>query len=139
MIAQIKTAIIGLLQSLTDLKAIYAYPEPDAKAGFPYAIVTWDRNQSDVITNQQDRVALTFRVRCIQEKMENHKGREAAEITSDDRVAKIEALYRDNNDLGLSNVLRVLPMESTKTYDSGGTRIITETLVKVEVLANVKI
>lgn len=75
----------------------------------------------------------------VQEKLEEFKGRENAERTTKDRAWKIETLFRENNNLGLENVLRVLPIESRKTYDANATRIILEVLLRVQIIAPVTI
>lgn len=139
MINTIKTAIIGLLNGLEGIKNVFGYQNQDAQGGYPYICVIWESNEAEVITNSQDRVRATFKISLFQEKFEQLKGREAAETTSDDRTHKIEKVFRDNNDLGLSDVLRVLPVNSKKTYIDGGTRIQVEVSLSVEFLQDVKI
>lgn len=137
MINQIKTAIIGLLNGLEGIKNVFGYQNQDAQGGYPYICVIWENNESEAITNSQDRVRATFKISLFQEKIEQFKGREAAETTSDDRTYKIEKLFRDNNDLGLSRVLQVLPVSSKKTYIDGGTRIQVDVSLSVEFLQDV--
>lgn len=138
MIDTIKQAIIGLLKNIPEIIAIYDYPENNPK-GYPYAFVTWEGNESSELTNTQDSIYLNFRITLVQEKLEDLKGRKNAEITTEDRAWKMETLFRENNDLGMANVLRVLPMETRKIYDATATRIILEISLKVHIIANVKI
>lgn len=138
MINTIQSAIKTLLLTIPDIRGVYEYPEGNP-IGYPYMWITWDSNESDELTNQQDRITIKYKIVLVQEKIAELKGRQNAEITTKDRAWKIETLFRENNNLGLSSVLRVLPMESKKTYDSQATRIILETILKVEVVANVSI
>lgn len=139
MINTIQAEIIKLLkENLGEIKGFYEYPETNP-IGYPYVWITWEGNESEELTNTHDRVNITFKITMVQEKLEELKGRKNAEITTKDRAWKIETLFRENNNLGLDNVLRVLPVESVKTYDGTATRIILETIVKAQVVAPVKI
>lgn len=139
MINTLNQAIIALLETLTDLKGVYDYPETSGKDGYPFAYSIFDGDESEVLTNGSDRVRAKFQIFLFQEKFENLKGRRNAEITSNDRTYKIAKLFRDNNDLGLSNVLRVLPVSSKKSYVDGATRIQVEISLSVEYTQNVSI
>lgn len=139
MINTIKNAIIGFLETLEGIKNVAGYIDSEGKKGYPYICVVWDSNESEIITNAQDRVRANYKIVLLQEKLEQFKTRAGAESTSDDRTYKIEKLFRDNNDLGLSDVLRVLPVSSKKTYIDGGTRIQVEVSIIVEFLQNVSI
>jgi len=138
MINLINKQIIGLLESIPEIKGVYEYPESNP-TGYPYIFITWEGNESSELTNTQDNVYLKYKITLVQEKLEDFKGRKNAEITTADRAWKIENLFRENNDLGLSNVLRVLPVETIKKYDSSATRIILETSIRVHIIAEVKI
>lgn len=137
MINTIKNAIIGFLETLEGIKNVSGYIDSEGKNGYPYICVVWEANESEVITNAQDRVRANYKIVLLQEKLEQFKTRAAAEITSDDRTHKIEKVFRENNDLGLSSVLRVLPVSSKKTYIDGGTRIKVEVSLSVEFLQDV--
>lgn len=139
MINTIKNAIIGFLETLEGIKNVVGYIDSEGKKGYPYICVVWDSNESEIITNAQDRVRANYKIVLLQEKLEQFKTRAGAESTSDDRTYKIEKLFRDNNDLGLSDVLRVLPVSSKKTYIDGGTRIQVEVSIIVEFLQDVSI
>ena len=139
MINTIKNAIIGFLETLEGIKNVVGYIDSEGKKGYPYICVVWDSNESEIITNAQDRVRANYKIVLLQEKLEQFKTRAGAESTSDDRTYKIEKLFRDNNDLGLSSVLRVLPVSSKKTYIDGGTRIQVEVSIIVEFLQDVSI
>jgi len=134
MINTIFDAIKTELLTLEDIKAVYAYPESNP-TGYPYCYITWENNESEIMTSQEDRVIITYRITMVQEKIEDLKGRRNAETTIRDRQWKLEELFRENNDLGISNVLRTQPINTIKTYVDG--RIVTETELKVQVLAEV--
>ena len=136
MIQTVKAKIKELLDSLDEIVEVYEYPENNPE-GYPYIFITWEGNESSELTNTQDTVFIHYKITLVQEKLEAFKGREDAEITTEDRAWKIESLFRDNNDLGLDNVLRVLPVDTIKRYDAQATRIILETILKVHVVANV--
>jgi hypothetical protein len=137
MIQTIKNKLVELLLTVPEIKDVYTYPEMSPKNGYPYIYITWEKNESDVLTNRNDNVYVSFKIVLVQEKSEVLKGSANAEITSDDRVDKIEKLFRDNNDLGLTGVLRIFPAESTKTYDTDAKRIIVETLLKIHTVENI--
>lgn len=139
MLNTINNAIVGLLETLQDLKKSYDYPEASGKDGYPFAYSIFDGDESEVLTNASDRVRANFKIVLVQEKFEPTKGRRNAEITTNDRIYKIEKLFRDNNDLGIDSVLRVLPSSSKKTYIDGGTRIEISISLQVEFIQNVTI
>lgn len=138
MINTIKNKIKELLGGIEEIIGVYDYPETNPK-GYPSAWVDWEGNESSELTNQQDSVFLKYKITLIQEKLEEFKGRKNAEITTADRAWKIETLFRENNDLGLGNVLRVLPVETEKIYDASATRIILNITLRVQIVADVKI
>ncbi len=138
MIQTIQAKIKTLLDTLDDVVGVYENPQAET-TGYPYIYLTWEGNESELITNQEDRVTLIYKITMVQEKIEELKGRSAAEKTSRVRAWDIETLFRENNDLGLASVLRVLPVSTTKRYDASSTRIILETRVQVQILAEVKI
>jgi hypothetical protein len=136
MINTVRNGIKTLLDTLSDIKEIYNHPENNP-SGYPYAWITWEGNESQELSNREDRVTMIFRVTLVQEKLEELKGRTQAELTSMDRAWQIEELFRKNNDLGLAGVLRVLPVETKKEYDASATRIILSTTLKVQVVSEV--
>jgi hypothetical protein len=136
MIKTIYDKIVTLLKTLDEIKKIYENPESNPK-GYPYAWVVWEGNESQELTNSEDRITMNFKITLVQEKLEDFKGRKEAEETTKDRAWKIEELFRDNNDLGLSSVLRVLPTSTTKSYDPDSKRIILETLLSIQVVGSV--
>jgi len=138
MINTIKNKIITLLGGVDEIIAVYGYPEnnPD---GYPYIFVTWETNESEELNNTQDSVYIRYKITLVQEKLEELKGRENAEITTEDRAWKIETIFRENNDLGLTDVLRVLPVNTIKRYDAQAGRIILETIVQVHTFADVTV
>lgn len=134
MIETIFQAIKTELLTLEDIKEVYAYPESNPK-GYPYCYITWENNESEVLTNREDRVIITYRITMVQEKIEDLKGRKNAETTIRNRQWDLESLFRENNNLGINNVLRTQPVNAIKTYVDG--RIVTETELRVQVLAEV--
>ena len=139
MIQIIKNRVIELLGTIPEIKKIFSYPDSSGKDGYPYLMVTWERNDNDVLDSARDRVVMTFKLTLVQEKLADFKGADNAEKTTDDRAYKIEQLFRDNNDLGLPAVQRVWASETVKSYDSSATRIIISTNLKVQTFANVKV
>ena len=138
MIQEIKDEIKTLLDTLDDIKGVYENPQSDT-IGYPYIYLTWQGNESELITNREDRVTLIYKVTLVQEKTEDLKGRANAEKTTMNRAWALEKLFREKNDLGMAEVVRVIPMNTTKTYDASSTRIILETELRVQIIAEVKI
>jgi hypothetical protein len=138
MINELQTEIAKLIKQVPGVKAVYEHPEAKS-VGYPFVWIEWVNNESEVLTNVSDRITLTYKITMIQEKFEQLKGRKNAEITTKDRAWRIEKLFRDNNDLGSSSVLRVLPVSSVKSYDDNSTRIVLETTVRVQVTAPVSV
>jgi len=136
MIKIIKTKIKELLDGVDDIVQVFEYPENNP-TGYPVAFITWEGNESSELTNAQDSVYLTYKITLVQEKLEVFKGKKDAEITTEDRAWKIETLFRENNDLGLADVLRVLPVSTEKRYDAEATRIILEVTLQIHTFANV--
>lgn len=136
MIKTIKDEIIKLLNTLEGFKGVYGYPQNNP-TGYPYCYVVWEDNEAEVLTNREDRIAVKFIITTVQEKVEELKGKAKAEATTINRAWAIESLFRDNNDLGITNVLRVLPTRSVKKYDATADRIILETEVVVQAIAEV--
>jgi hypothetical protein len=136
MINTIKDKIKELLDTIPEIKGIYECPENNP-TGYPCAWAVWEGNESDELNNSEDRVTLKFMITLVQEKLEDFKGRKNAEIVTNDRAWKIEELFRKNNSLDLTNVLRVLPVETTKSYDASATRIILNTLLRVQIVSGV--
>lgn len=136
-IQEVQNKIIELLGEIEGLKGVYSYPEISGKDGYPYIFVIWESNDSEILTNANDRVKMSFKVVLVQEKLSSFRGPAAAEAVSNDRVWKIEKIFRDNNDLEIAGVLRVLPVSSKKTYDNSEPRIIVESVVEVEAIASV--
>jgi len=138
MINTIYNKIVTLVKTLDDIKEVCEFPQGNPK-GYPYAWITWDTTESSELTNREDSVFITYKITLVQEKIEELKGRKNAEITTKDRAWKIEELFRENNDLGMDGVLRVLPVNTIKRYDASATRIIIETIIRVHIISEVKV
>lgn len=136
MIQTILNKIKDKLGTLTDIVAVYDYPVITSE-GYPYAFITWDGNESEVLTNYEDSVIMNYTITLVQEKMEELKGRQNAEITAMNRAWEIEELFRKNNDLDTTGVLRVLPVSTIKKYNNDATRIILEIKLKIQVVVSI--
>lgn len=143
-IVEIKSAIKGILEAVVDdagtrkIVVVYNYPEskPD---GYPYAWINYAGDVSEIHSNTSDSVEYTFEVNLIQEKMEDFKGRADAEATAEGRSYDINEAFRENNDLGLDDILRVLPAETVKSYVEGNTRIQLKIILKVQTLETISV
>ncbi len=137
---KIKSTLEAVVQEdgTSKITVVYKYPESDAPS-YPYGIIDFRGSTEEEHSNSQDRVDYEFGVRIIQEKVEELKGREAAEETTMERSYAVSQAFRENNDLELSGVLRVLPLETEKAYVDGGTRIELTIKLLVQVLEEIKI
>lgn len=127
----IKTNVEAVVQGDGTAKIVIVYNYPEYKpTGYPYAYIDFKGDEEEVLNNRQDRTNYEFEVVIIQEKMEEFKGRAEAEETAMERAYAVSEQFRANNDLGLADVLRVVPLKVVKTYVDGATRIrLTITLV----------
>lgn len=141
-IVTIKSAIKGILEAIVQedgtrkIVVVYNYPE-NKPTGYPYAYINYLGDVSEVYSNVQDLVEYTFEVIFIQEKIEDFKGREDAETTTEGRSYDINEAFRADNDIGLSDVLRVMPVETVKSYVEGNTRIQLKIILKVQTLETI--
>lgn len=137
-IITIKGKIKSLLEAIVEdggstRKIVIVYNYPESKpTGYPYAWINYLGDVSEVHTNLNDAVEYNFEVNLIQEKMEELKGRAGAEATIEAMSYTINESLRADNDLGLSDVLRVMPLETVKSYVDNNTRI------KLTISLNVK-
>ncbi len=136
MINTISTAIKTLIQAVTDIKTVYEYVE-NTPTGYPYACVIYMGDESVEMTNVTDRVTYEFEVRVYQEKIEDFKGRNAAETTAKDRAHTIQQAIRADNDLSVANILRTLPARTTKEYIDNGTKILIKFTLRIQTSATV--
>jgi hypothetical protein len=136
MIDTITNKIVEILETVTDIVQVEKFPihKPE---GYPYAFVLYNGDESEVLTNRHDKVTYRFSITLIQEKFEDFKGREAAEATTIDRAFTIAEKFRENNDLGINGVKRVLPLKTTKEYIESGTRIQLTVELLVETIEDV--
>ena len=143
-IVDIKGKIKGILEAIVDdtgtrtIVIVYNYPE-SKPTGYPYAYIDYLGDVSEVHSNTQDLVEYTFEINLIQEKLEDFKGRADAEATAEARSYSINKAFRADNNIGLSDVLRVLPIETIKSYIDGATRIMLKITLKVQTLETVTI
>ena len=144
-IVTIKGKIKDVLESIVEdggstrkIVIVYNYPESNP-TGYPYDWIDYKGDVSEVHSNRSDSVEYAFEVNLIQEKLEDFKGREAAEATTEDRSYDINEAFRADNDLGLDDVLRVMPVETVKSYVDGNTRIKLKILLKVQALEEVSV
>ncbi|HOM27351.1 MAG TPA: hypothetical protein PKV21_07585 [bacterium] len=133
MINTILNKIYTELKKIDYIADVFTYP-PENPKGYPYCWIVWEGNESQVLTNYQDRVIITYKITLVQEKLEELKGAKNAEETAEKRCWEIENLLRG---LEIENVLRIVPVETIKTYDSNSTRIILEFNIKVELVVDI--
>jgi hypothetical protein len=142
MIVTLKNEIKGILESIVDesgtrkIVVVYTYPE-SKPTGYPYAILTYKGDESEELTNSQERVTYEFEIALIQDKIENLKGRENAETTTMEMSYEISSAFRESDDLGLASVLRVRPIKTEKEYVENSTRINLRTTLQVETIENI--
>lgn len=136
MIQTILDKIVVLLSEVDDIHQVSKFPilKP---TGYPYAVVTFQNEVNEVLTNTQDRVHYEFLIELYQEKLEDFKGREDAESTANNRAFTIAEKFRANNDLGIAEVKRVLPLNSVKDYVDGNTRIKINIVLTVETIESI--
>jgi len=143
-IVEIKGKIKGILEAIVQgdgtrtIVVVYNYSE-SKPTGYPYAYINYLGDVSEVHSNTQDLVEYTFEVILIQEKMEDFKGREDAEATAEARSYTINEAFRADNDLGLSDVLRITPIETIKSYVDRNTRIQLKILLRAQTLETISI
>lgn len=141
-IVTLKGAIKGILEAIVQedgtrtIVVVYNYPE-SKPTGYPYAYINYLGDVSEVHSNVQDLVEYTFEINLIQEKLEDFKGREDAEATAEARSYTINEAFRADNDIGLSDVLRVMPVETIKSYVEGNTRIQLKIILRVQTLETI--
>lgn len=144
-IVTIKGKIKGILEAIVEdggstrkIVVVYNYPE-NKPTGYPYAWINYIGDVSEVHTNLKDKVEYTFEINLVQEKMEDFKGREDAEATIEAMSYDISEAFREDNDLGLTDVLRVMPVETVKSYVDGNTRIKLAVSITVQTLEEITI
>lgn len=137
--AAIKTALEAIVETGgTTQKIVVVYKYPESKpTGYPYAYINYLGDVSEEHTNVSDLVEYTFEVILIQEKIEDFKGREDAEATAEGRAYDINEAFRNDNDIGLSDVVGVRPIETVKSYVEGNTRIQLKTILKVQTIEEI--
>ncbi len=137
MIITLRNAIKGILESIVDetgtrkIVVVYNYPETNP-TGYPYAYVLYKGDESEELTNTEERVTYTFEVNLIQEKIEELKGRANAESTTMERSYEISEAFREG--LTTSGVLRVRPIKTEKTYVDNSTRIALVITLEIETI-----
>lgn len=135
---KIKSVLEAIVQEDGTRKIVVVYNYPESKpTGYPYAWIDYKGDVSEVHSNSEDMVEYTFEVNLIQEKIEDFKGREDAEATTEARSYDINEAFRADNDLGLGDVIRVMPIETIKSYVEGATRIQLKIILKVQALETI--
>jgi len=144
-IVTIKGKIKDILEAIVEdggstkkIVVVYNYPETKP-TGYPYAWINYVGDVSEIHSNRDDSVEYTFEVNLIQEKMEYFKGRADAEATIEAMSYTINEAFRADNDLGLTDVLRVRPIETVKSYVDGNTRIKLAISITVQTLEEISI
>jgi hypothetical protein len=136
----IKTDLEAIVDDLgiRTIKVVYNYPESKPE-GYPYAYVLYLGDESEELTNTQEKVSYRFEINLIQEKIEELKGRENAEATAMTRAYSIAEKFRADDDLSTAGVLRVRPIKTEKSYVDGNTRIQLKTILEVDVVETISI
>jgi hypothetical protein len=136
MIETIFDAIKAYLVLVDEIEEVLEYPT-DQPTGYPYAWVEYVGDESEILNNQSDRVTYEFRIRLIQEKFEDIKGRANAEETTRDRAYTISEKFRANNNLNTGTVLKMRPIRTEKEYVQGATRIQLTITLMVETIETI--
>ena len=136
-IKDIRDNIKTTLEAIVDgdgtrkIVVVYNYPENNP-TGYPYAFIDYKGDISEPLNNIEDLVEYEFDINLIQEKIEDFKGREDAENTTIERSFDINEAFRADNDLSITNVIRVMPIETVKSYVDNATRIALVVKIKVQ-------
>ena len=135
---KVKTYLEAIVDDLgtRTIHVVYNYPE-SKPTGYPYAYIMYLGDESEELTNSQERVTYTFEVNLIQEKIEELKGRANAESTSMTRAYSIAEKFRASDDLGIAGVLKVRPIKTEKSYVDSNTRIQLKTILEIETVENI--
>jgi hypothetical protein len=121
---KIKDTLEAITQDDGTSKIVVVYNYPESKpSGYPYAYINYKGDTSGELNNVEDLVEYEFEINLIQEKIEDFKGREEAEETTEVRAYDVNQAFRANNKLDLSDVIRVRPISTIKSYTDGNTRI----------------
>jgi hypothetical protein len=138
------TAIISLLQSIAVFSGsdgttrVYQFPVaiPD---GYPYAVVVFSTLNSEIEDSARDLVTYTYTVSIVGEKFGQEAGFTQANAlasmrrTVDDVIAALQA----DNDLGVSGVIRSMPLNAEQGYTDGGSRVVVNLTLAVQTAATI--
>lgn len=134
----IKTKLEAMVQTDGTRKIVVVYNYPELKpSGYPYAYVLYKGDNSDALTNTEERVIYTYEINTIQEKFEVLKGRADAETTAMTLACDIAEAFRNANDLDTAGVLNIRPIKTEKTYVDNATRIALKTTLEVETIETI--
>ena len=136
-------AIIDKLKALDFLKGsdgtvrVYEYPTTKTP-GYPSAYAVYEGEISEILDNQRDKVTYQYMIRIIQEVFEEVgftplKGEKVAR----DRTYEVCGVFRADNDLGISGVLRVTPIKTDKGYINNNTQIVIDITLNVETVETI--
>ena len=139
---EIVDAIYNLLSNITSLKGsdgtirIYKYPKSDPD-GYPAVLIGSMGMESRITDTHTDLRDYIFSVRLVQEKISDNFGAEKAERVAMQREDDILTELDNNNDLGLSYILRTLPAKNQWGYADNNHRIVIDFTLKVQVTATI--
>mgnify|MGYP003288445330 CR=1 FL=1 len=137
-------AIVSLLRGLNifsgsdGTRRVYQFPVavPD---GYPYAVVVFSTLDSEITDSARDLVTYSYTVSIVGEKFGQEAGLTQANAlasmrrTIDDVIAALQA----DNDLGVSGVIRSLPLRAEQGYTDGNSRVIVNLTIAVQTAATI--
>lgn len=132
-------AIINLLKTLDSFKGstdgtIRIYDASEVvPAGYPCAYLLYDRTESREMANNTDKVTYFYKLKVIQEKISDSFGQAKAEEVSRKREYELSQLFRGKITLGgVAGVIRVLPVNTSKSYSENNTNIVLDITLAVD-------
>jgi len=139
-ITEIKNKIKDIVEAVkfesgtSRIVVVYKYPTQDT-TGYPFAVLTFAEVNEDVHSNRQNLVSYRYKLNVFQEKTDWLGGEEKAELVAEDRTYELGKAFRENSNLGMNDVIRVVPVKAVKDYV--GTQIIIRFDIIAQVLENI--
>jgi hypothetical protein len=137
-------AIITLLQSIAvfsgsdGTKRVYQFPAaiPD---GYPYAVVVFSTLDSEITDNQRDLVTYSYTISIVGEKFGQEAGLTQANALASMRrtVDDVISALQGDNDLGVSGVIRSMPLKAEQGYTEGNSRVVVNLTLAVQTAATI--
>ena len=99
MYSNIKNAIKAILTAITTIKYVYGY-EKGSLDGYPSAVVTLEGMECVYETNNEDERKYIFKVKILQEMVDDGVGAETAETTIEALIDTVLGKFEDDFTLG---------------------------------------